>query len=354
MIGPAALPSRGDRYRPRRPGEGMTAADHPTPERSVAVTARLVVALLALVCQACSTPIVKRAVDSTPTWLVRLDSYRDPALAARAQYDHPAEWTDANLTEVLEHVRVVGAEEGTPPQPALSYGELSQIAPGIREALHRASATEWVAFAVIQSKATYRTFTSGGLFIKGGKLHVTIANHRVRLPPGKTDVVDPIKATPLRPVGGAPKPLTFVPPEYVVDAEGAWVQEEGEKPVSLVAFDHAAYLAAHASVRTLPTVPAQPREATPRAETLPVPPQAAGSAPTPKGGAVSAGDGAGDAAAKPKSSPDKADLKANLQKLQEERDRLKKLMEGQGRPVPTPPPASEAPELKGGEAGVGQ
>jgi hypothetical protein len=323
-------------------------------EGNPAVTARLVVALVALVCQACASPIAKRAVDHTPTWLVRLDSYRDPALAARARYDHPAEWTDANLTEVLEHVRVVGAGEGAQPQPALTYGELSQIAPGIREALHRASASEWVAFAVIQPKATYRTFTSGGLFLKEGKLYVMIANHRVRLPPGKTEVVDPVKASPLRPVGGSAKPLTFEPVEYVVGADGAWVQEEGAQPVSLVAIDHTAYLAAHTSVRVLPTGPAAPKEATAEHKPVPAQPQAMSPVPMQKADSGSAGEGSGDAAAKPTFPPGTADLKANLQKLQEERDRLKKLMDEQGRPASTPPPAGEALELKGGEAAAGR
>ncbi|WP_447972480.1 hypothetical protein [Nitrospira sp. Kam-Ns4a] len=248
--------------------------------------ARAVLVLLVLFTQACAEPLVKRAVDSTPTWLIRLDGFRDPTQAARVQYDHPVEWSDATLAEVLERVRVLGADEGATPQPLLSFGELIQIAPGIREAFYRAKPSEWVVFAVIQSKATYQTLTSGGLFVKGGKLHLMIANHRARIPPGKPDAVDPIKAVPLRPVSATPARLTFDPPEFVAAEEGDWVKDDSGKPVGQLVVDYQGFLASHQPVAAIeparpgpsPAAPAKEAPATaagnPPTETKPMDPQA--------------------------------------------------------------------------------
>lgn len=178
---------------------------------------RLLMAVALLACAACAAPpLQSRVVDHGPLWLVRLDASRDPAQTAR-QFNHPMDVSDPELMVILEHVFIEGPATGTPPRPVFSYGELTCIVPGIREALHRATASEWVVFSVMDPKATHQTLTSGGLFVKDAKLYLLLANHRLQVPAGKTDVVDPLTAIPLHVQGQNPDSaaLIFSPPRFM-------------------------------------------------------------------------------------------------------------------------------------------
>ncbi|MBM4122318.1 MAG: hypothetical protein FJ249_06985 [Nitrospira sp.] len=270
-----------------------------------------------LLCLACAGPAFStRSVHSDQTWLVRLDTYADPGKAAEVRHDHPAEWTEAELSAILSRLllqeRVGLLEKKPPPRPVFSADEVSQLTPKLRQAFRTARPTEWIVFCVIRSTGTAQEVTSGGFFIQERHLHVIVANHREPLSSGR-DGTEAVQANPLQALKRTGRTLTFDPPMYALASPENWMGGYAGAPASELILDQTTFLEA-ARQPAVPLVPAL----------APVPPVQASSPP------------ASIAPTTPVPSPSAqtsesviSGLKDQVLRLQEETERLKHKLEEQ-------------------------
>lgn len=215
--------------------------------RSPGMIHRLLLGVLVLLCAACAGPtIASRATAGEANWFVRLDTFLDSRSAADVRFDHPAAFSEADLAAVLSRVLVqerAGLLERKPfPQPLFSPGEIRQMAPGLQKALRTAKPAEWAVFYSALPGGTVQEVTSGGVFVKGGRLHVVVANHRERIPSG-SDGLTAIRANPLSPWGGKGVTLSFALPRFVAGTQATWLGGSTAAPASELILDHSAFLA---------------------------------------------------------------------------------------------------------------
>ncbi len=221
---------------------------------------------------ACAAPtITSRTVDSRASWFIHLDTYADAKAAADLFYDHPADWSEAELTTILSRLLVqerVGLLDQKPSlRPVFSSSEIRQLVPGLQKAFQMAKPSEWVAFYSMPPAGTIQEFTSGGLFLKGSRLHVVVANYHEKTPSGP-DVPEAIQVNPMRPLGGRGFNVSFDPARYVSATKSNWTGGSSTTPASELILDHQAFLAdarppAPAPVATAPVAPAPEMKAPP-------------------------------------------------------------------------------------------
>jgi hypothetical protein len=208
---------------------------------------RLFAGILVLLCAGCAGPtIASRTIGGEATWFVRLDTFMDSRSTADLRFDHPAQFSDAELAAILRQVQVqerVGLLERKPfPQPLFSPGEIKQLIPGLQKALRTARPTEWAVFYSAFPAGSVQEVTSGGLFVKGNRLHVVVANHHGRIPSG-SDSLAAIRANPLSPWGGKGVTLSFDPPRFVTGTQATWLGGSAAAPASELVLNHSAFLA---------------------------------------------------------------------------------------------------------------
>lgn len=262
-----------------------------------------------LACLGCAGPsLATRVVHSEPSWFVRLDTYADPIKAAALHYDHPAEWTEAELNAILGRLHLqelVGLLEQKPaPRAVFSSEEISQLAPMLKQAFHMARPSEWIVFYLARSTGAAQGITSGGFFLEGRQFHVIVANHRELASPGP-EGADAAQANPVRSLRGAGGTLTFDPPMFVISTQSNWMGGYSGAPASELVLDHTAFLASARLTSPVPLAPAP----IPAAQISPAP------ASTPPQAPVSETGNAG--------------LKNEVLRLQEEVTRLKQQVEEQ-------------------------
>lgn len=221
---------------------------------------RLLLGVLVLLCAGCAGPtIASRAVGGDATWFVRLDTFLDARSTADLRFDHPAEFSDAELAALLSRVQAqerVGLLERKPfPQPLFSPGEIKQLVPGLQKALRSAKPIEWTVFFSALPGGVVQEVTSGGLFVKGNRLHVVVANHHERVPSG-SDSLAAIRVNPLSPWGGKGVTLSFDPPRFVAGTQATWLGGSAATPASELVLDHSAFLAEASAPAATPVVPA--------------------------------------------------------------------------------------------------
>jgi len=212
-----------------------------------------------LFCLACAGPdFSTRAVHSDQTWLVRLDTYADPGKAAELRHDHPAEWTEAELSAILSRLllqeRVGLLEKKPPPQPVFSADEVAQLAPRLQQAFRMARPTEWIVFCFIRSTGTAQEVTSGGFFLQDRHLHVIVASYREPVSSGQ-DGTEAVRANPLQALKRTGRTLTFDPPTYALASPENWLGGYAGAPASELILDQSAFLEA-ARQPAVPRVPA--------------------------------------------------------------------------------------------------
>lgn len=208
---------------------------------------RLLPGVLVLLCAGCAGPtIASRAVGGEANWFVRLDTFMDSRSTADLHFDHPAQLSEAELTAILSQVQVqerTGLLERKPfPQPLFSPGEIKQLVPGLQKALRSAKPIEWAVFFSALPGGVVQEVTSGGLFVKGNRLHVVVANHHERIPSG-SDSLAAIRANPLSPWGGKGVTLSFDPPRFVAGTQATWLGGSAAAPASELVLNHSAFLA---------------------------------------------------------------------------------------------------------------
>jgi hypothetical protein len=233
---------------------------------------RLLAGVSLLACFGCAAPtITSRIVDSRASGFIRLDTFADTRTAGDLRYDHPADWSEAELTTILSRLLVrerVGLLDQQPsPQPLFSSNEIRQLVPGLQRAFVMAKPSEWVAFYSTLPAGDLQEFTSGGLFLKGNRLHVVVANHREQAPSGR-EGLDAIRAIPLRPLGGRGFTVSFDPARYVSATKSNWMGGSSTTPASELILDYQAFLAdalppAPAPVATAPVASAPAMKAPP-------------------------------------------------------------------------------------------
>jgi hypothetical protein len=223
---------------------------------------RLLAGVLLFACFACAAPtITSRIVDSRASWFIRLDTYVDAKAAADLSYDHPADWSESELATILSRLLVqerVGLLDQKPfPRAVFSSSEIRQLVPGLQKAFQMAKPSEWVAFYSMLPAGTVQEVTSGGLFLKGNRLHVVVANHHERISSGP-DVPEAIRANPLRPLGGRGFTVSFDPARYVSATKSNWMGGSSTTPASELVLDHQAFLADARPPAPSPLVSAPP------------------------------------------------------------------------------------------------
>jgi len=227
---------------------------------------RIVLAgVVLLACFGCAAPtITSRTVDSRASWFIRLDTFVDTRTAGDLRYDHPADWSESELTTILSRLLVqerVGLLDQKPfPRAVFSSSEIRQLVPGLQKAFQMAKPSEWVALYSAMPAGTVQEVTSGGLFLQGNRLHVVVANYRERIPSGP-DVPEAIRVNPMRPLGGRGFNVSFDPARYVSATKSNWTGGSSTTPASELILDHQAFLAdarppAPAPVATAPVAPA--------------------------------------------------------------------------------------------------
>jgi len=253
---------------------------------------RLLAGVLLFACFACAAPtITSRIVDSRTSWFIRLDTYVDAKAAADLSYDHPADWSESELTTILSRLLVqerVGLLDQKPfPRAVFSSSEIRQLVPGLQKAFQMAKPSEWVAFYSMPPAGTIQEFTSGGLFLKGSRLHVVVANYHEKTLSGP-DVPEAIRVSPMRPLGGRGFTVSFDPARYVSATKSNWMGGSSTTPASESILDYQAFLAdarppVPASVATAPVAPTAAMKAPPptdEATSVPLPNPPSGCSPS--------------------------------------------------------------------------
>ncbi|HBP89167.1 MAG TPA: hypothetical protein PKK23_03335 [Nitrospirales bacterium] len=140
-------------------------------------------------------PFYSYLVYENPTSFVRLEvsPWVDPDLP-QTWNEHPASISNQQMVEALSGLRVREYRSGpirwfrglADPKPAFFKAEIELLAPRLLEGLGLAVPQELVTFYISHPvNATKREVTSGGMYVKGGNLHVIISNHRTNyeIPP---------------------------------------------------------------------------------------------------------------------------------------------------------------------------
>jgi hypothetical protein len=182
-----------------------------------------------------SAPLVTRPIHTEPTWFVQLDTYQEYEKSKALQYDHPAEWNEAELATILSRL-LVQPEMGLldrkhPPVPVFTAEEVSRMTPILRTAFQQAQGSEWMSFAFLYPTGTNLEVTSGAFFIANRRLHVVIANAREVVHQFATDI-GLVRKNPMRSIWGVHGHLTFDPARFIVETASNWSEVRIVRPVS--------------------------------------------------------------------------------------------------------------------------
>ena len=265
-----------------------------------------------LACLGCAgPPIASRAVHNEASWFVRLDTFAEARRASDLRYDHPVDWSEAELNAILSRLllqdRVGLLEQKPPPRPVFSPGEISQLVPKLQAAFHMARPSEWVVFYFAYPTETDQKIVSGGFFLQERHLHVILANHR-KLAPAGPDGTDAVRANPMRALGGKRSVLTFDPPHFVLATPANEMGGVSAPAASEIVLDYQAFLG---NVR--PPAPASVASSPPKTDVTP------GPSPAPP--------------QKPAREPGDTLLKDQMTRLQQEVERLTRIIEEQKREI---------------------
>ncbi|MCX5722612.1 MAG: hypothetical protein NT179_11395 [Nitrospirae bacterium] len=224
---------------------------------------KIALAATLLLCLGCAgPPIISRPVQTEPSWFVRLDSYQETSPSSDHRYDHPATWTTEELSAILSRLLLEEQrgilDTAKPPRPVFSQEDINRLAPAIQNAFRTARPHEWLSFHLTEPSGN--AITSGGLFIKNGRLHIILANHQE---PGSAENPDVkmVSANPLRSMRGTRGSLQFESPRFTMGTEPNWSGGHAASASELV-LDHQAFLA---FLRLPIASPPQPTASMPKA-----------------------------------------------------------------------------------------
>lgn len=147
--------------------------------------------LLGLCWGGCATPPVPaRAVYEDPVRFIRLERDPDSYLERPTSlHSHPARIKVEEMVQVLEGLQVrdhrfwlyamaIGQAEW---RPVFTVEEVALLAKYTTAALEKADATERVAYYLSEPQSSIkREITTGGLYLRGTKLHFVLSNHHTQ------------------------------------------------------------------------------------------------------------------------------------------------------------------------------
>lgn len=293
------------------------------PPRGSRMITRLLSGILLLACVGCAGPtIASRAVEDGSSWFIRLDTFTESRAADELRYEHPADWSEADLAAILSRLlvqkRTGFLEQKSAPKPLFSASETKQLVPGLQKAFRTATPSEWVAFFSTRPGGTVQEVTSGGMFLKEGQLHVVVANYHEKTPSGP-DILETLRANPMRPLAGSGHTVSFDPIRFVSATKSNWMGGSSASPSSELILDYLAFLAE-----------AKPPAPSPAAA-APVAPASIMATPSPQSGITATPSPAQPPVASPISPQASADTSLNdqLKSLQNEVARLQRRLEEQ-------------------------
>lgn len=144
--------------------------------------------ILPLFCQACLGPSRFEApVREEPDRFVRVEArYGDSYSEGQPRFNHPFRLGEKEWARILENVWVqhdagalAFASSKEPSIPAFTADEITFLSQWLSKAFSHARSDEWVVFGLSRSQSPELTaITTGGWFVDGDRLHLTLANYR--------------------------------------------------------------------------------------------------------------------------------------------------------------------------------
>lgn len=165
---------------------------------------------LALQWQACSgpAPAPDRSVllaDEAQERFVRLElRTEDSRWEGVTQFSHPLHLSPAEWARLLSSIRIQSRKDSfiftpakDPPTRAFAPEEIDYLSRTFSDAFARATPAEWVSFSVSRVLPSgVDEVTTGGLFVRGERLHLVLANYRQSVT--KSAVREQLWTAPLR------------------------------------------------------------------------------------------------------------------------------------------------------------
>lgn len=206
--------------------------------------------VLLLTCVGCAeTGFNTRPVQDEPSLFVGLASHNDSGKLATVQYDHPREWSEADLQGILTRLLIQKQggimDPATQPRIVFSPEDIIHLTPALRETFAVAKPSDWVVFALWGSSPTIQALevTSGGMFLQGQHFHIIISNHRERVS-SEEEGITGIRTNPFRSLRDVKKgKLIFDPTRYMIDSRANWIAGGYDSPASEIVLDLRALLA---------------------------------------------------------------------------------------------------------------
>jgi hypothetical protein len=205
----------------------------------------LAVLIMVVLLAACALPHVpSRIVYEDSTNFVRLELDEEVLQTQpESRHSHPLILPVEQMSNILrglairEHrIWIQQTISGSAPiESVFSDHEISLMAPRLAQALATANADERVTFYLSHPQTSIkREITSGGLYVKGQRLHFILGNHRIGYGiPAYGMVYD--RRYPMMPTAPKAFDLYFSPPEAVVkQSPGIWSRLVGRTKDEIV------------------------------------------------------------------------------------------------------------------------
>jgi hypothetical protein len=209
----------------------------------------IIAAILLVWTVGCANPgFIVQPVEDEPSLLVGLASASESSSEAETRYDHPVEWSNADLQAILKRLLI---QEGSGlldssrgPQTVFSPEDLIHLIPALQKTFNSARPSDWIVFAVWGSAEHTQGLqvTSGGMYLQDQQLHILLANHRERVS-SEEDGIHGIRKNPLHALRDVKRSLLFYPTSYVIESGPNWIMSGFGSPVSEIILDYQALLA---------------------------------------------------------------------------------------------------------------
>lgn len=204
----------------------------------------IILGAILLACIGCTESTLNiRPVQDEPSVFVGLSNPQAMDSPASVQLNHPMEWSESDLHMILGRLLVQGRAGMMDPYPepkvVFSADEVILLTPGLRETFESAQSSDWIAFALWSSDPISQALevTSGGMFLKGQRLHVILSNHRERVS-SEQEGIKGIRSNPFHSLRDIKKgKLSFDPTRYMIESRDNWLAGGYDAPSSELVID---------------------------------------------------------------------------------------------------------------------
>ena len=223
----------------------------------------IITAILLVWTVGCANPgFIIQPVEDEPSLLVGLARAPESSSEPETRYDHPVEWSNADLQAILKRLVIqegsglLDSSRGL--QTVFSPEDLTHLIPAFQKTFNIARPSDWIVFAVWGSseKTQGLQVTSGGMYLQDQQLHILLANHRERVS-SEEEGIQAIHKNPFHALRDVKRSLLFYPTTYVIESGNNWPMSGFGSPVSELILDYQALLATNR-----PEIPTETEEAT--------------------------------------------------------------------------------------------